>query len=105
MRKMKRSTFIDQVNYYHCITDKHGLPVRAYAEPTYNIQGEYAIKFDERLNWDDMESIKKWLDDNRVEYSTHNFYDYPIDFYTGEHQTEPRFYTIIVLSNDNFIKQ
>lgn len=105
MRKMKRSTFMDQVNYYHCITDKHGLPVRAYAEPTHNSNGEYAIKFDERLNWDDMESIKKWLGDNNVKYSTHEFYDYPIDFYTGEKQTEPRFYEIIVLSNDNFIKQ
>lgn len=105
MRKMKRSTFMDQVNYYHCITDKYGLPVRVYAEPTHNSKGEYAIKFDERLNWDDMESIKKWLDDNNVKYSTHEFYDYPIDFYTCEHQTEPRFYQIIVLSNDNFIKQ
>lgn len=105
MRKMKRSTFMDQVNYYHCITDENNIPVWAYAEPTHNSKGEYAIKFDERLNWDRMESIKKWLDDNRVKYSTHNFYDYPINFYTGEHQTEPRFYTIIVLSNDNFIKQ
>ena len=105
MRKMKKSTFIDRVNCEHCITDEHNIPVWVHAERTHNSKGEYAIKFDERINWDHMESIKKWLDDNRVKYSTHNFYDYPIDFYTGEKQTEPRFYTIIVLSNDNFIKQ
>lgn len=105
MKKMKRSTFINRVNCEHCITNEYGLPVWAYAEPTHNSKGEYAIKFDERLNWDYMGSIKGWLDDNNAKYTTYNFYDYPVDFYTGEKQTEPRYYQVIVLSNDNFIKQ
>lgn len=106
MRKMKKSTFYDRVANDHCITDEHDIPVWVHPEFTYNINtGDSTIIFDARLNWDNMSIIQKWLDDNNVKYSIHVGHDFPTDFYTGEKQTEPRYYQVFVLSNDNFIKQ